>query len=93
MQKEQHVFSFQVDESVSDKAGELVGYCQTNGLRVSDGLVMRALLMSTTPGPDFMGLVRARAELEKEARREKRMTGAAAKGEAHGSTRKKTSRR
>jgi len=92
MQKrEQHVFSFQVDEPVSDKAGELVGYCQTNGLRVSDGLVMRALLMSTAPGPDFLGLVRARAEFEKEARREKRKTTNEAEPATHGRARKKKS--
>ncbi len=69
MLKEKHVFSFQTDAAVADKVGELVGYCKSNGVRASDGLVMRSLLLSAEASPDFLGLVRARVESEKQARR------------------------
>jgi hypothetical protein len=65
-----HVFSFQVNVALAERMNEIVGFCRSNELRCSDGLVMRALIEHTELGPDLLGIVRARVEAEKARRRE-----------------------
>lgn len=72
MKKEEHVFSFLPGRDVADHIGRIVGSCQTNGARVSDGVVLRALLMWAQPAPDLVELVRKRADQEKENRKARR---------------------
>lgn len=81
MDPEKHTFSFQVEPTLAEKINELVGFCRNNGLKCSDGLVMRALVESAPLGPDLIGIVRARKEIERTNRREKFLagTGSAAK--------------
>jgi hypothetical protein len=68
MDAEKHTFSFQVDAVIAEKVNELVGFCRNNEVRCSEGLVMRALIERTELGPDLLGLVRVRKEVEKAAR-------------------------
>ena len=68
MDTEKHTFSFQVDALVAEKVNELVGFCRNNEVRCSEGLVMRALIERTELGPDLLGIVRVRKEVEKAAR-------------------------
>lgn len=61
--------SFQAEESVAEKLNEMVGFCRNNGVKCSDSLVLRALIEQTEMGPDLLGIVRARIEKERTARR------------------------
>lgn len=63
--------SFQAEESVAEKLNEMVGFCRNNGVKCSDSLVLRALIEQTEMGPDLLGIVRARIEKERAARRER----------------------
>lgn len=93
MIKEKHVFSFQADKEVADKIGELVGVCATNDCRVSDGLIMRTLVLSATGDLNFIGLVRARLDVERAARLALHSENAGKEAVSGGTKRKKARRR
>ena len=75
MDPDKHTFSFQVDGAIAEKLNDMVGFCRNNGVKSSDGLVMRALIEQTEMGPDLLGIVRARKEKERVLRRGKFETG------------------
>ena len=71
--KTKHTFSFQVDQAMADKVNDMVSHCLANGVKCSDGMVMRALISQTEIGPVLVGVVRARKEAEREERKQKTM--------------------
>jgi hypothetical protein len=64
METGKHKFSFEVDEGMADRVGEIVSFCRANNIKSSDGLLLRALLAWTEIGPDLLEAVGARKAAE-----------------------------
>lgn len=69
--KTKHTFSFQVDDAMAEKVNDMVSHCRTNGVKCSDGVVMRAMITQTEIGPVLVGIVRARKEQERAERKQR----------------------
>lgn len=48
---------------------EIQAHCRANGIVVSDGLIIRAMLGSATQSPELLGLIESRQQKEKENER------------------------
>lgn len=64
-------------EPLKAKMDTLQAFCRANDQKVSDGLIMRALVMQTEVGPEFLGLIKRQKDAEKEERRRLRSASSA----------------
>lgn len=66
-------FTVEMSKAERAKLGQLTAYCMANGVpQVSKGLIVRTLVVNTEEGLDFLGMVRAQAEIEVAERAKKR---------------------
>lgn len=60
--------TFQPTQDLARRVNDLVAYCSQHGEKVSDGLVVRAIIQHTPANPPLLGYVRARREDERRTR-------------------------
>lgn len=69
METRKHIFTLEVDEALATRLDEAMVFCRINGLKNSDGLLLRAMLGRVVTCPHLLDAIQERKELESEQRR------------------------
>lgn len=69
MEKRKHIFTLEVDDALAGRIDDTMVFCRLNGLKNSDGLLLRALLARVVACPHLLDAIQERKAIESDQRR------------------------